>query len=476
MAVMYDVIIKNDATTDVMIEDLGIAIPATGQVTMSNNFTYDELAGSDDLRTLVSAGTLVVNDGSLDLGASDGVDYLTFGHMERIYDEFYTQTQLQTSGQSQVHWGNLTDVPAFGSFTWLSPVEYRVIGIAADATASATNDVFVDTDDDHYYKWNGASWVDVGTAAEGDRVINIGVANQPIYVYSSGNFVVDSTAGDDDCVVVDDDGDGGSSQYVYAIPGNIWYKVGDVDYAGHFDGGASKHDASEIDVEGTYIYIGVGDLESALADIDAELDVLADAVAAIDYNTLDEAYDQGGAGSGRSITTDSGAVVMDTAAATNSPLELTAKAAAPSSGLADGQLYRDTDGILYTYDATRAKWLSVQRQFVCFGRAGKTKNQYLNLAGGTPSNNAGYRLMRDACVVGISAQLDAVPANVASFQLRTNDGVSAVVTETVTSPALGDHSAVENTNLSAGDFLQAFLSCITDCQDPQMVLEIAWRP
>jgi hypothetical protein len=98
------------------------------------------------------------------------------------------------------------------------------------------------------------------------------------------------------------------------------------------------------------------------------------------------------------------------------------------------------------------------------------------LAGGAPSNNAGYRMIRDACVVGISAQLDAVPAAVATFELRTNDGVSVVVSETVTSPALGDHSAVENTNLSAGDYLQAFLSCTVDTRDPQMVLEIAWRP
>ena len=37
----------------------------------------------------------------------------------------------------------------------------------------------------------------------------------------------------------------------------------------HLDGGTSKHDASEIDVEGAFVNIATGDLEAGLADLDA---------------------------------------------------------------------------------------------------------------------------------------------------------------------------------------------------------------
>jgi hypothetical protein len=52
--------------------------------------------------------------------------------------------------------------------------------------------------------------------------------------------------------------------------------------SGHLNGGANKHDASEIDVEGaSYNYVSAGDLESAIEDLDAQVKVNADAIAAI---------------------------------------------------------------------------------------------------------------------------------------------------------------------------------------------------
>jgi hypothetical protein len=48
------------------------------------------------------------------------------------------------------------------------------------------------------------------------------------------------------------------------------------DIDAHTDGGANKHDASEIDVEGTYTNISTGDLETAISDIDTDLTSKAD--------------------------------------------------------------------------------------------------------------------------------------------------------------------------------------------------------
>lgn len=476
MAVMYDVVIKNDSTAAVMVEDLGISVGAASQEDFHEQFTFDALAGSDDLRTLVAAGTLTLNDGSSDLSAADGEDYLTLGTLEYLDDNYYTQTQLSTSGQSSVHWDNVTNAPAWGSVSWLDPILFRVIAIDTTATASAVGDVYCDTDDDKYYKWNGASWDDAGDAAEGDRVINLDETNEPIWVFSSGSFGSDSTANDADAAIIDDDGDGSAAQYVYQIPGNDWVKIADADFSGHLDGGASKHDASEIDVEGSYTYIATGDLESAIEDIDDELGSLNSAIGAISQNTLDEAYDEGGAGVGRSITVDAGAVVMDTSAATNAPLQLTAKAAAPSTGLADGQLYRDTDGILYTYDSTRAKWLSVERKTFYWGKAGRSRNQYLMSIASIASNNSGYRLMRDATIVGISAQYDAnVTAN-ATAQIEKDDGGSSIASQVVTTGNAGAQTTTTNVDVDQGSFLQAYLACANRCEDAVVVIEVAWRP
>lgn len=83
------------------------------------------------------------------------------------------------------------------------------------------------------------------------------------------------------------------------------------------------------------------------------------AIAAIDYNTLDEAYDQGGAGAGRAITADSGAVtitVPDTS--NNAALELTNNdttndpiTASITNNAANDALYINQVGVL---DANKA--------------------------------------------------------------------------------------------------------------------------
>ena len=171
---MWTVIIKNNSGGNVTIEDLGITIADGNQETFSESFTYPEVAGSDDLRTLVQAGTLVVNDGSSDLSAADGVNRLTIHSVEEVRKDHYTKTELSTGTVGvNVHWDNITNAPSFGAPTWLDPVQYRVTAIAGTAPGSpASGDVYVDTTNanDEYFKYNGVSWVSQGNASDGDRV------------------------------------------------------------------------------------------------------------------------------------------------------------------------------------------------------------------------------------------------------------------------------------------------------------------
>lgn len=471
---MWTVIIKNSSGSDQVIEDLGITVLDTTQITFSDSFTFPEIAESDDLRALVNSGDLVVNDGSSDLSAADGVNLLTLDQKRNTLATFYTKTQLQTSGQATVDWDNIANAPSFGSPTWLDPVQYRVLDISSTAPGSpAVDDVYVDTDDDHYYKWNGTSWDDLGAASTGDRVINLANTNEEIFTFDGANWSSEGSNADNDAVVVNDDGDGKQAQYIYDTTGTTWKKIGDIDFGGHLDGGPSKHDASEIDVEGSYTYLSTSDLETVIGEIDTEIGNLYSAISAISGNTLDEAYDQGGAGNGRVINADAGSVKIDTGAATNAPFEIVPKAALPSTGLADGQ-FAVKSGIFCIYDATRAKWLSVQRMIVAFGKNRKAKDQYLYHFGGRiASNNSGQRMIRDATIVGISAQLDS--SGTCDISIRKNDVATDILTLSL-SAVLGAQNGAANVDLSAGDFLQCYLDSTTRVDDPVVLVEIAWRP
>ena len=83
---MHTVIIKNSSGSNQTIEDLGIEIAHGTQITMSGQYTFTDLAASDDLRALVAAGDLVVNDGSDDLSSARGELYLTIIHNDKLVE------------------------------------------------------------------------------------------------------------------------------------------------------------------------------------------------------------------------------------------------------------------------------------------------------------------------------------------------------------------------------------------------------
>lgn len=464
---MYTVIIKNNSGSEQTIEDLGLVIADATQIEMSQQFNYTEISTSDDLKTLIDAGTLVVNDGTDDLSSADGVKYLTLINKKVLEDDYYSKVQLSSSGQSSVHWDNIINTPAVADTTWDKPVEYRVIDIAAsDPTSSSNGDVYANTSDDHYYKYVTNTWVDQGAVAEDDRIINLANAEEDIYSFESGSWVENAQSGDSVCVVVDDDGDGKSAQYIYDTGNSDWTKIGDVDFGHHLDGGDNKHDASEIDVEGSYTYVTGNDVESALSSIDTALS------SANDHNTLDDAYDEGGSGSGRIITTDSGSVKLDSGTSGYSPLELTPKTSLPTQGLSDGQ-FAVKDGIVYIYDNTRSKWISTTRFIVAFGRGGMTKDQFLGHFGDRrfSSNNSGMRMVRNATIVSVSAQLDS--SGTCTFYLRKNDNAANIASLGINS-ALGNGDTSINVDLSSGDFLQCYLNG-GFVNDPLILVELAWR-
>lgn len=68
-------ILKNNTSNAVSINDTGIAIPASGEYTISPQ-DYLLWASSNDVLSLITDETLIVNDGSYDLAISEGIDLL----------------------------------------------------------------------------------------------------------------------------------------------------------------------------------------------------------------------------------------------------------------------------------------------------------------------------------------------------------------------------------------------------------------
>lgn len=77
------IIVKNNTGSDVLIGDLGVIIPASGQDTLSDSLTEAEISASADLLALVNdgpppaVGTLTLNDGVADIDpGADSIDFV----------------------------------------------------------------------------------------------------------------------------------------------------------------------------------------------------------------------------------------------------------------------------------------------------------------------------------------------------------------------------------------------------------------
>ncbi len=477
MASMKDFLIKNDSGSDQLIADLGIIIPDSTSVPildLGEQFPYYRIYASDDLRNLVDAGTLILNDGTDDLTQAEAIEYLFSINDYELKQDYYSKTQISSPGQSNVHWDNVTNAPPIGSISWLDPVRFFVLDIGlATPPVGTLGDIYID-DVNAYLRYNGTIWEALGSSVSSHRVINLQDLTEDIFEFN-GSWVSQGQTDNAAAVMVkydkNEDGSYNEAQYIYSGDSTSWIKIGDVDFSGHLDGGPGKHDASEIDVEGTYSNISgtPTDLESTVSGIDLELGTLH---TDIDTRTLDDSYDAGGSGAGRLIDTDSGPIELDRGVATSPSFRIVPKGSLPSTGLQDGDI-DIINGILCVYDATRGLWLSCLRQNVLFGDSGNVKNRYLNVGtGNVVSSNSGPRMIEDSCIVGISTQLS--QSGSCDIRVRKNGILTNITTLNITS-SIGTQDSSLNINLNIGDFLQVYIQCQTPVKNPVVLIEFAKR-
>ena len=142
------------------------------------------------------------------------------------------------------------------------------------------------------------------------------------------------------------------------------------------------------------------------------------------------------------------------------------------SGYYGQQWYNTNNGITYNYDI-RDKWLSLDRQMFAFGRRGKTNNQYLNYYAGTlPSITSGIRLIRDACITGMTGQVRDI--STCSFYLRINNSVINITQLDILTDYGNEDDSI-NINLNKGDTLHCYFDSVVERVNPMVMVELAWR-
>ncbi|MCG8827775.1 hypothetical protein G1J88_05150 [Tenacibaculum dicentrarchi] len=157
---------------------------------------------------------------------------------------------------------------------------------------------------------------------------------------------------------------------------------------------------------------------------------------------------------------------------TDVPFKIEPNTTTPT-GTSGGQMFVDsTNGILYIYDGTRMKWLSVDRTMIGWGRDNdNTTDQYLRQFNGAPSNKNGWRMIRNATITAITAQTDI--DQTWTLEIRKNDGTTAIASLTMTNQQ-GNHNNAVNIDVNEGDFIQAYCNG-TSVDFPETLIEIAWR-
>ena len=147
---------------------------------------------------------------------------------------------------------------------------------------------------------------------------------------------------------------------------------------------------------------------------------------------------------------------------------------APSSSNAGYQWFNTNNNILYTYDGLRHKWLSIQKKDIVYGKHGLTNKQYLYYyVGHTSSKNSGIRLIRDACIVGMSGQFSDIGTG--TFYIQKNNNTSTIAMLDVIND-YGSGDTTLNVDVSEGDILQCYFeSTNNNIHNPIVSIEIAWK-
>ena len=495
-------------SADVALTDLGYTVvhPAVNLV-VSNQFSVEDLQNSSTLSTAINGGTLtaqVLLDAtwtSVTPGTFTGADvYSAYANIYEISNEvnnqklvdnsdasagtqlhhhdtkYFTKTQLSStadaaSGASLI---GLDVTPAFTNFTPASnTVQAAIEAIDAAFVTDVTLDKAYTNDSDGRLNVNG-------TNKPLDLRSNNASTNDIILSRTNGTDIQDILRADVSAneLILGAATVGALTAITTRVATNLV-----VDGNLTITGTTTDTTVNELNVTNDNIRLRDG--ATAVPGSDGSLIIergTSGADANIRWSHTDTRWRAGLQGSDQLIAlldTDevvTGVYEFQGGAAAEPSMYVTNKASAPSTNLGTANQYPVSmvNGILAFYDKSnsRNKFLSVSREYMAFvGRdSGANTNEYARIATFT-SNQAGNRLIRNATLVGISAQTKG--AETWTARVRKNGSVTNLASLALTAVDGGQDGTL-NVDFNAGDDIEVYIDG-TSIDRPVIKLEFAYR-
>ncbi len=95
---MPTVIAKNTTTLDMILEDLGIIIPGSSIIDLTETYDFYEITSSKSLKTQISNGNIIINDGVQDLSVESSLKHV--GEESLYEDEFKVDRTVDNAESS----------------------------------------------------------------------------------------------------------------------------------------------------------------------------------------------------------------------------------------------------------------------------------------------------------------------------------------------------------------------------------------
>lgn len=106
--------------------------------------------------------------------------------------------------------------------TWLDPALYFVTSIGSGPPViPKAGDVYIDLSN-NYRKYDGTTFVIIGTAEADDRVINLDSTTVNVFEFNGTSWIDLGTELDNSVIMVNDDGTGVTRQYYYDSKIDQW--------------------------------------------------------------------------------------------------------------------------------------------------------------------------------------------------------------------------------------------------------------
>ena len=184
-------IVDSNVTTNKIVDNaITTAKIVDGNITTAkianDSVVTAKIADGNVTNAKIASGTITSD--KLVTGTLDN-RYYTESEIDTTLTNYYTKTNMQTSGQALVHWNNLTNVPAMADPSWKPPV---ATVSALPTTGNTNGDLRIVLDVDTVYTWDAptASWKVIGATGNGitshSTLNNLTNDDHPQYLRTDG--------------------------------------------------------------------------------------------------------------------------------------------------------------------------------------------------------------------------------------------------------------------------------------------------